>query len=241
MLKYSLAQSLLVFIFSVQQIAVMTQPASNKPTAQKPAAGGIRLVRGFKKPEAASPDGKMARLSLDGANSGKPAAAAAAAAPVLTAEQQWNKVLEAHGSDREAAAAALVQQLAACDPSAPSAVAGLIKAAGAGALLDYGLLDRIQQGLTSEDAMPLDRASALHAYAALCKEAGRGVEPFLLPLLPAVLDRCADRVGAERGLYEDGGLLCRGGALGSVAARARVSGHGPGFSLGCSCSCYILG
>lgn len=46
--------------------------------------------------------------------------------------------------------------------------------------------------------MPLDRAAALRTYAALAKDAGRGVEPCLLPLLPVVLERCADRVGAPR-------------------------------------------
>jgi hypothetical protein len=174
----------------------MTQPAPKKtaPEAQpakKPAAGGIRLVRAFPKAEEPKPEEQMQRLSLDGKpGSGK----TAKAAPALSAEQQWNKVLEAHGGDREAAATAVVQQLAACDPAAPGALAGLVKTAGAGALFNYGILDRITQGLTSEDAMPLDRASALHAYAEVAKEAGRGVEPHLLPLLPAVLDRCADRV-----------------------------------------------
>lgn len=120
------------------------------------------------------------------------------------------QVLEAHGADREAAAAAVVEQLAACDPAAPAAVAGLVKALGAGALFDYGLLERIRTGLTSEDAMPLDRQAALRAYAALCAEVGRPVEPHLLPLLPTVLERCADRVS------------------GAVAAFACVWGGGGG-------------
>lgn len=117
----------------------MTTGATPAAAAKKPAAGGIRLVRAFPKAEpAAAPEAAMGRLSLDGGSKGGGAKPAE-----LSAEQQWNKVLEEHGGDKEAAATAVAEQLAACDAAAPATVAGLVKATGAGALYDYALLDRI--------------------------------------------------------------------------------------------------
>ena len=56
-----------------------------------------------------------------------------------------------------------------------------------------GLLQALVKA-TGEDALPLEREAGLYAYAALAREAGRPVEPFLLPMLPQVLACHADKV-----------------------------------------------
>ncbi len=50
------------------------------------------------------------------------------------------------------------------------------------------------QRAVGEDALPVEREAGLVAYAALAREGGRPAEPFLLPLLPAVLACHADKV-----------------------------------------------
>lgn len=51
------------------------------------------------------------------------------------------------------------------------------------------------QRAVGEDALPVEREAGLVAYAALAREGGRLAEPFLLPMLPAVLACHADKVG----------------------------------------------
>lgn len=41
------------------------------------------------------------------------------------------------------------------------------------------------------------RQAGLVAYAAVLETVGTGAEPFLAPLLPAVLEQCGDKVGAR--------------------------------------------
>jgi hypothetical protein len=60
-----------------------------------------------------------------------------------------------------------------------------------------GLLQALVKA-TGEDALPLEREAGLHAYAALAREAGRPVEPFLLPMLPQVLACHADKVRCKQ-------------------------------------------
>ena len=56
-----------------------------------------------------------------------------------------------------------------------------------------GLLAAVEKAI-GEDSLPLEREAGLTAYAALAREGSRPLEPFLLPLLPAVLACHADKV-----------------------------------------------
>lgn len=56
-----------------------------------------------------------------------------------------------------------------------------------------GLLEALQKAI-GEDSLPVEREAGLTAYAALAREGGRQVEPFLLPMLPQVLACHADKV-----------------------------------------------
>ena len=55
-----------------------------------------------------------------------------------------------------------------------------------------GLLDRIT-GAWDNPAKPLAREGAMLAFAALVKQLGEAGEPYLLPLMPKLLERYADK------------------------------------------------
>eukprot|EP00887_Chlorella_sp_A99_P000212 scaffold13.g212.t1 len=189
----------------------------------KPKATGIKVLRSFAA-AAAPAEPQLAGLSLNG----KPVAGKkAAVAPQETAEEAWAKALAGAGGDVAAAAAGLKQRLEGGDQAAGRAAAGLAHALpygqGAAALAKAGLLEQLAFGVGSEDALPLDRQAALAAFAALAADGGRALEPHLLQLLPAVLDRCADRASSVReAAATAGGALVA--ALNPHAARVAV-GH----------------
>jgi len=69
----------------------------------------------------------------------------------------------------------------------------LISAAGISSVQTSGLLDRIT-GAWDSPAKPLAREGAMLAFAALVKQLGEAGEPYLLPLMPKLLERYADKV-----------------------------------------------
>ena len=65
--------------------------------------------------------------------------------------------------------------------------------AGISSVQSSGLLDRIT-GAWDNPAKPLAREGAVLAFAALVKQLGEAGEPYLLPLVPKLLERYADKV-----------------------------------------------
>ena len=65
--------------------------------------------------------------------------------------------------------------------------------AGISSVQSSGLLDRIT-GAWDNPAKPLAREGAMLAFAALVKQLGEAGEPYLLPLMPKLLERYADKV-----------------------------------------------
>ncbi len=85
-----------------------------------------------------------------------------------------------------------------------------MKANGVAYLSTSGALAKIQAAL--EDKAPGARQGALSAITALCG-VGASVEPYLVPLLPAVLNALADKVAPVRAAAVEAaeavqGLLC---------------------------------
>ncbi|KAI7836488.1 hypothetical protein COHA_009640 [Chlorella ohadii] len=161
-------------------------------TAPKPvSAGGIKLL--VRRP-AAAPTAAVGRLSLEDEVAAKKAAAAAA--PTKGPSELFAELLEAANGDVGAAAARIKELLAAGSRDA-AALGGLALREGVPALHAHGLMQALQRAV-GEDALPVEREAGLVAYAALAREGGRPAEPFLLPLLPAVLACHADKVKAVR-------------------------------------------
>jgi hypothetical protein len=155
-------------------------------TAPKPVSAGIKLlVR--KAPAAAAATAAVGRLSLDEKK---------AAAPAKGPSELFAELLEVSGGDVGAAAARIKELLAAGSRDA-AALGGLALREGVPALHTYGLMQALQRAV-GEDALPVEREAGLVAYAALAREGGRLAEPFLLPMLPAVLACHADKVKAVR-------------------------------------------
>jgi hypothetical protein len=154
----------------------------------RPATGGIRLI--VRKPAAAAEEA-VAKLSLEEGVAAKKAAAAKAPPPKGPSEL-YAEVLEAAGGDAGAAAARLKELLAAGSRDA-AALGGAALREGVAALHAAGLLAALEKAI-GEDSLPMEREAGLAAYAAVAHEGGRPAEPFLLPMLPAVLARHADKV-----------------------------------------------
>ena len=74
--------------------------------------------------------------------------------------------------------------------------------AGISSIQSSGLLDRMVSAWDNP-AKPLAREGAVLAFAALVKQLGEAGEPYLMPLMPKLLERYADK--ARMGL---GGLTC---------------------------------
>ena len=55
------------------------------------------------------------------------------------------------------------------------------------------LVTKLEQALNDTKA-PLKREHSLHLLAALSSSSGVVVEPFVVPLLPQLLERCSDQV-----------------------------------------------
>lgn len=156
----------------------------------RPSTGGIRLI--VRKPAAAAEEA-VAKLSLEEGVAAKKAAAAKAPPPKGPSEL-YAEVLEAAGGDSTAAAARLKELLAAGSRDA-AALGGAALREGVAALHAAGLLAALEKAI-GDDSLPMEREAGLVAYAAVAREGGRPVEPLLLPLLPAVLARHADKVRA---------------------------------------------
>ena len=196
----------------------MTQPLP-KEAAQPVKKPAIKVLRSFAAAAAAPPAAQLDELSLNGVSASK----AAPATPKLSPEEAWSRLLEEHQHDVAAAAEAIKQRLESCDLKAARAAAGMVKAAGASALNRHGLLEKITYGVSSEDALPLDRQAALATFASLAADGGRSVEPYLLQLLPALLERCGDRASSVREAATAAGRALVA-ALNPHAARVAV-GH----------------
>jgi elongation factor 3 len=66
------------------------------------------------------------------------------------------------------------------------------------------LVAKLKQALTDAKA-PLKREHSLHLLAALSSSSGVVVEPFVVPLLPQLLERCSDQVAPVRSAAEAAG------------------------------------
>lgn len=64
---------------------------------------------------------------------------------------------------------------------------------GISSIQTSGLLDRITDAW-ADAAKPLAREGAMLAFTALVKQLGESAEPYLLPLIPLLLERYADKV-----------------------------------------------
>lgn len=78
----------------------------------------------------------------------------------------------------------------------------------------------------------MEREAGLAAYAALAREGGRQVEPFLLPLLPQVLACHADKVSGLPGAG-----AARSATWGAAGAARSIAGSDAGVCgvHGCNC------
>lgn len=76
-------------------------------------------------------------------------------------------------------------------------LAGVIQEAGFASLQANGLLTKLRA--EAEDMSNADaREGALLAFSQLCEEVGRPCEPYVVPLLPVLLERLSDKVPAVR-------------------------------------------
>ena len=193
----------------------MTAPngaSAGKPP--RPAPGGIKLLV---RKAAAPVEEAVKKLSLD---EGVAAKKAAGAAPVIKGPSElYAELLEAGGGD-PAAAAARIKELLAAGSRDAAALSGMGLREGVAALHAHGLLAALERSI-GEDALPLEREAGLAAYAALARDGGRAAEPFLLPLLPRVLARHADKVKAVREAAAAAGAALLA-ALNPHATRAAV-------------------
>ncbi|KAK9829689.1 hypothetical protein WJX72_007361 [[Myrmecia] bisecta] len=94
-------------------------------------------------------------------------------------------------------------------PAAPkkSAAADIgkrVEAQGALALKADGLLDSLKAA-AEDTASPVAREGALRALTAVAEKAGRACEAYLVPLLPMILERFADKVPSVRTAAESAG------------------------------------
>ncbi|KAF5831548.1 hypothetical protein DUNSADRAFT_12961 [Dunaliella salina] len=78
-----------------------------------------------------------------------------------------------------------------------SEVANMVKSQGASAIESAGIAAKLQEAL-NDTANPTAREGALEAFTALVKAVGPTAEPFVMGLLPAVLDRLSDKVAPVR-------------------------------------------
>lgn len=82
-----------------------------------------------------------------------------------------------------------------------SDVAATVKASGVAAIKASGVVDKLKAGI-EDTASPLAREGALVAFAQLATELGISAEAFLVPMLPALLERAADKVAPVRAAAE---------------------------------------
>ena len=122
-----------------------------------------------------------------------PAAATTAAAPkVLVRAAAAPKVSKEEEDSQKVAA--LLGKLSLADGGADAAKA--VAASGFAALQAKGLVAQLQAAIEGADADA--REAALLAVAQLPAAAGRAAEPYLLPLLPLLLEKHADKHAAAR-------------------------------------------
>jgi hypothetical protein len=109
----------------------------------------------------------------------------AAAAPKITKEEE----------DSQKVAKMLAKlSLSGCDGAADAAAA--VGASGFAALQAEGLVGKLRAAIEGADADA--REAALLAVAQLPASAGRAAEPYLLPLVPLLLEKMADKSGPAR-------------------------------------------
>lgn len=76
-------------------------------------------------------------------------------------------------------------------------VAEAVKAAGPASLAGSGIVDNIKAAL-EDQASPSAREGALQAFTAIVKAVGPLAEPFLVSVVPAILERLADKIPTVR-------------------------------------------
>ena len=174
----------------------MTQANAKSPS--KP-SGGIKIIRAN---PAATATATGAAKQLGGLTLNGPVSPKTPTSP--TCDSLWEQMISSQGGTPEAAATALSRQLAAGDKTAAKASGGLLRDQGLLPLLSHNIFASIKTNLT-EDVPPLIREAALTAYTELAKCGIQAIEPFLIPLLPAVVERSADRLLPIRRLAEGAG------------------------------------
>ncbi|KAG2488592.1 hypothetical protein HYH03_012911 [Edaphochlamys debaryana] len=105
---------------------------------------------------------------------------------VIRIEEVSSKVAELPESK---ASAEIIAKLAGGDASVAADLAAHLKKAGA---KGYGATAALKAAI-EDKANPAARAAGLAAYQAICETIGTPAEPFLTPLLPAVLEQCGDK------------------------------------------------
>lgn len=76
-------------------------------------------------------------------------------------------------------------------------IAALVAHHGIVSLSAYGLLTRIAAAASNPSAPPIAREGSMRAIAALAEVIGLPAEPYLVPLLPFIIDRIGDKVRPE--------------------------------------------
>jgi len=97
--------------------------------------------------------------------------------------ETWTKLTAAASTEERQAAA--------------DSIANTIQSAGVCSFQASGLPDLMQAALTDMKA-PAAREGALVTFSAICQAVGQSAEPFLTPLLSAVLERYSDKVAPVR-------------------------------------------
>ncbi|PNW84140.1 hypothetical protein CHLRE_04g222700v5 [Chlamydomonas reinhardtii] len=105
---------------------------------------------------------------------------------VIRIEEVSSKIAELPESK---ASAEIIAKVASGDASAADALAAHLKKAGA---KGFGATAALKAAI-EDKANPAARQAGLAAYQAICDNIGSAAEPFLAPLLPAVLEQCGDK------------------------------------------------
>mmetsp|Transcript_33591 Transcript_33591/g.74378 ORF Transcript_33591/g.74378 Transcript_33591/m.74378 type:complete len:1029 (+) Transcript_33591:223-3309(+) len=85
--------------------------------------------------------------------------------------------------------------------AAATEVAAAAKAGGAAALCDAGIVEKLRVAI-EDTASPLAREGGLVAFTEVIQSAGKVAEPYLVPLVPQLLERAADKVAPVRAAAE---------------------------------------
>lgn len=105
-------------------------------------------------------------------------------------------------------------------------LAGAVKGLGIGALKAHGIVDALKATLDDSKASPVAREGALMAFECLCTRLGRLFEPYVVNLMPQLVNAFGDNAAeAREGSLAEPLLACR--------TPSRVLGAGNSVVLRC--------